>query len=35
MSLYTTKTTIFFLNPIIGEFQHEIIASVEPPGAIS
>ena len=29
---YTTKTTIFFLNSIIGEFQHEIIASVEPPG---
>lgn len=22
MSFYTTKTTIFFLNPIIGEFQH-------------
>lgn len=22
MSLYTTKTTIFFLNPIVGEFQH-------------
>ena len=32
---YTTKTTIFFLNPIIGEFQHEIIASVEPPGTTS
>ena len=27
-TLFTTKTTIFFLNPIIGEFQHEIIASV-------
>ena len=34
-SLYATKTTIFFLNPIIGEFQHEIIGSVEPPAPIS
>ena len=32
MSLYPTKTTIFFLNPVIGEFQHEIVANVEPPG---
>lgn len=22
MSYYSTKTTIFFLNPVIGEFQH-------------
>lgn len=28
MSLYSTKTTIFFLNPVIGEFQHEIVANV-------
>ena len=34
-TLFTTKTTIFFLNPIIGEFQHEIIASVEPPAPIA
>jgi hypothetical protein len=31
MSMYTTKTTIFFINPVVGEFQHEIIATVEPP----
>ena len=34
-SLFTTKTTIFFLNPIIGEFQHEIISTVEPPAPIA
>lgn len=31
MSLFTTKTTIFFVNDVVGEFQHEIIATVEPP----
>lgn len=31
MSMFTTKTTIFFVNEVVGEFQHEIIASVEPP----
>jgi hypothetical protein len=30
-SLYTTRTVIYFCNPIIGEFQHEIIGVVEPP----
>jgi hypothetical protein len=31
MSMFTTKTTIFFVNNVVGEFQHEIIATVEPP----
>ena len=31
MSMFTTRTTIFFVNEVVGEFQHEIIASVEPP----
>ena len=31
ISLYTTRTVIYFSNPIIGEFQHEIIGVVEPP----
>ena len=31
MSMFTTRTTIFFVNNVVGEFQHEIIASVEPP----
>ena len=29
--MFTTRTTIFFVNNVVGEFQHEIIASVEPP----
>lgn len=31
MSMFTTRTTIFFVNEVVGEFQHEIIAAVEPP----
>lgn len=31
LSLFTTKTTLIFSNSYVGEFQHEIIADVEPP----
>ena len=31
MSMFTTRTTIFFVNNVVGQFQHEIIASVQPP----
>ena len=35
MSLFTTRTTIFFVNNIVGQFQHEIVATVEPPAITS
>jgi hypothetical protein len=34
-TLYSTRTVIYFSNNIIGEFQHEIIGTVEPPNAIA
>ncbi len=33
-SMHTTKTTIMFSNPTVGEFQHEIVATVELPNPI-
>lgn len=34
-SLYTTRTIIYFCNAMVGEFQHEIIGTVEPPTVIA
>ena len=34
-SFYTTRTIIYFTNSIVGEFQHEIVGSVEPPSVTS
>lgn len=33
-SLNTTRTTLVFSNPTVGEFQHEITATVEPPAVL-
>lgn len=33
-SLHTTKTTLVFSNPNVGEFQHEITATVDPPAVL-
>ena len=34
ISMHTTKTTLVFSNPTVGEFQHEIVAVVELPAPI-
>lgn len=33
-SMHTTKTTLVFSNPTVGEFQHEVVAVVELPSPV-